>query len=203
MAMVFPTSPTVGQVFTSGGRSWVWNGSAWDAPSATNVLQVPYGLELVKAQTIGTGVSSVTVTDAFKADYDDYLITISGGSTSAGPNIELRLGSTNTGYYFSSFYIFYSSTTLATESNSNAAVFNRVARGSSGGVFGNINISQPFNNKNTLVTASGASADTGAFMFYGSGFLNNTISYTDFTLLLNTGTITGGTIKVYGYRKVA
>jgi hypothetical protein len=36
MAMVFPTSPTVGQVFTSGGRSWVWNGSAWDSPARDN-----------------------------------------------------------------------------------------------------------------------------------------------------------------------
>jgi len=34
MAMVFPTSPIVGQVFTSGSRSWVWNGSAWDSPSS-------------------------------------------------------------------------------------------------------------------------------------------------------------------------
>ena len=36
MAMVFPTSPIVGQVFTSGGRSWVWNGSTWDSPARDN-----------------------------------------------------------------------------------------------------------------------------------------------------------------------
>jgi hypothetical protein len=34
--MVFPTSPIVGQVFTSGGRSWVWNGSTWDSPARDN-----------------------------------------------------------------------------------------------------------------------------------------------------------------------
>jgi hypothetical protein len=34
--MVFPTSPIVGQVFTSGGRSWVWNGSTWDSPRSDN-----------------------------------------------------------------------------------------------------------------------------------------------------------------------
>jgi hypothetical protein len=34
--MLFPTSPAIGQVFTSGGRSWVWSGATWDSPSATN-----------------------------------------------------------------------------------------------------------------------------------------------------------------------
>jgi hypothetical protein len=33
MPIIFPTSPTVGQVFSQGGRSWVWNGSTWDSPS--------------------------------------------------------------------------------------------------------------------------------------------------------------------------
>ena len=36
MPMVFPTSPIVGQVFTSGGSSWVWNGSTWDSPARDN-----------------------------------------------------------------------------------------------------------------------------------------------------------------------
>lgn len=36
MPIVFPTSPIVGQLFTSGGRSWVWNGSAWDSPARDN-----------------------------------------------------------------------------------------------------------------------------------------------------------------------
>jgi hypothetical protein len=34
--MVFPSSPTVGQVFSSGGRSWVWNGATWDSPARDN-----------------------------------------------------------------------------------------------------------------------------------------------------------------------
>lgn len=35
-AIDFPNNPTVGQVFTSGSRSWVWTGTVWDAK--------PYGL---------------------------------------------------------------------------------------------------------------------------------------------------------------
>lgn len=29
--IVFPSSPTVGQIFTSGDRSWQWTGSTWDS----------------------------------------------------------------------------------------------------------------------------------------------------------------------------
>ena len=34
MAMDFPNSPTVGQVFSSGSRQWVWTGTTWDSPAA-------------------------------------------------------------------------------------------------------------------------------------------------------------------------
>jgi hypothetical protein len=34
MPIDFPNSPTTGQVYTYLGRSWVWNGVAWDAPSS-------------------------------------------------------------------------------------------------------------------------------------------------------------------------
>lgn len=30
MAINFPTSPTLNELYTSGGRTWMWNGYAWD-----------------------------------------------------------------------------------------------------------------------------------------------------------------------------
>jgi hypothetical protein len=36
MPIDFPTSPTNGQVYTYEGRSWIYNGTAWDAPRALN-----------------------------------------------------------------------------------------------------------------------------------------------------------------------
>ena len=48
MPMVFPTSPIVGQVFTSGGRSWVWTGSTWDSPASDNPpLAIPTGNAII------------------------------------------------------------------------------------------------------------------------------------------------------------
>ena len=47
------------------------------------------GMWLVKTQTVGTAVSSVTVTGAFSADYDNYLILMSGGTGSDSASISI------------------------------------------------------------------------------------------------------------------
>jgi hypothetical protein len=41
MPIDFPTSPTTGQVYTYEGRSWVYNGTAWDTPRADIVSILP------------------------------------------------------------------------------------------------------------------------------------------------------------------
>jgi hypothetical protein len=200
MPMVFPTSPIVGQVFTSGGRSWVWTGATWDSPTATNTLLAPYGLEFVKEQIVGTGVASVTVTEAFNSTYDDYLILLTGGSGSG--NLSLQLGSTTTGYYAGGYINFFVGT-FNGEAQSNANAFSRVARASSAGSIGIIEVFQPFVARRTFVSYKGATYETGGFAWQGSGFVDNTISYTSFILTPNVGTLTGISIKIYGYRKDA
>lgn len=34
MPLDFPTSPTLNQVYTFSGRSWIWNGTAWDVSTS-------------------------------------------------------------------------------------------------------------------------------------------------------------------------
>lgn len=199
MPIVFPTSPTVGQVFTESGRSWVWSGSTWDSPSATNTLLAPYGLELVKSQEVGVAVTSVTVTNAFGADYDNYRIVYSGTTTSNGEALRLRYGSTTTGYSGNMIYTSYAGSAVTAVADNNISYHSHVGGGAAGRVNCTLEVFSPFLSVPTgtasLIYTDGANGGSGRW------FLNNSTSYTDFTLLVGSGTITGGTISVYGYRK--
>jgi hypothetical protein len=38
MALLFPAAPSNGQVYTSGGSSWRWDGVSWNVVSASGAL---------------------------------------------------------------------------------------------------------------------------------------------------------------------
>jgi hypothetical protein len=203
MAMVFPTSPTVGQVFTSGGRSWVWNGSAWDSPSATNVLQVPYGLELVKAQAIGTSVASVSISDIFSSKYDNYKIIINGGTCQTLGPLHLQLGATTSGYRYSIIFNQTSAATPTGLAGENAIYFSDFGRGAgTNGFNGNCDLFSPNETKPTGIRYSSFDpASTGGYNITGQGVMPNTTQYTGVSIISGAGFMTGGTVYVYGYRK--
>ena len=156
------------------------------------------GLWLVKTQTIGTAVSSVTVTGAFSTDYENYLITVSGGANSInGSAFNLKLGSTTTGYYYSLSYSAYNTTPAAT-GGANVGNWDYVGSGQTTGLNAVIELNSPFLSKGTSIRASIANST-----FYAgnqAGYLNNSTSYTSFILATAVGTMTGGTIRVYGMR---
>ena len=194
-----PANPYTGMMIfeTDTNKLGVWNGSAWvfliDA-------DMPPGLELVKTQTIGTAVSSVTVSDAFSSTYDNYKITVNGGVISGGADMQMQLGSTTSGYYMGSPYTTFagSTTGLAT---SNGSLFPRVGFGSLNDAVANIEIMQPFLSRRTMIRCMWSRDETGGLGGFSSGYLDNTTSYTSFTLTNNfSATFTGGTIRVYGYR---
>ena len=155
------------------------------------------GLWLVKSQTVGTGVSSVTVTGAFSADYDNYKIVYSGGTSSATNALALQLNGSTTAYNGNLAYIGYGG------ASGNVAQSNNVSWQYSGSSIaaGNamsLDLIGPFLAKPTWCIAAGYadSANCGTF----NGFHNVSTSYSGFNILTVGGTITGGTIRVYGYR---
>jgi hypothetical protein len=153
------------------------------------------GLWLVESQAVGSGVSSITVTDAFSADYDNYLITYTGG-TSVDGNIQMRLDSATTGYFGSLVYGNYAANTVTGFGQNNG---NEWSFAGGGGTYGTcfIQVFQPFLETNTEMFARIRYATV-----YGTynGHRGDNASYTDFTLIAGSGTFTGGTCRVYGYR---
>ena len=154
------------------------------------------GLWLVKTQTVGTAVSSVNVTGAFSADYDNYRITYTGGTMSVETALMMTFGATTTNYYGSFVHGSYiGSGNASFNGDNNVARFGFVGGSTQPNV--SIDVFTPFLTRYTDINAR-----TRYSTFWGTyqGLLLNSTSYTDFTLTPNTGTMTGGTIRVYGYR---
>ena len=158
------------------------------------------GLNLVKAQTIGTAVSSVTVTGAFSSTYDNYMVTISGGSGSVSGGLKLQLGSTTTGYYSWLLYGSYTGTAVNGFNQNNTTFCGDFGYTSANGHTGVANILSPNLAARTSWNMAFASTATNYYAGWQNGFVNDTTQYTAFTLTTGSGTITGGTIRVYGYQ---
>lgn len=169
------------------GTSWVTWGTA---PSAG-------GLELISATTIGSAVSTVTVSNAFSATYDAYKITITGGASSAvNPALRMQLGSTTANYAMSVIYSSYNNTPLAAGSSGQSS-FLYAGSGSQTTLSMNIDLFNPFLSELTFIYGIESSNSSGGAI---GGYLNDTTSYTAFTVFPSSGTITGGIIRVYGYK---
>jgi hypothetical protein len=167
-----------------------YNGSAWVAFGAS-------GLTLIKTQTIGTAVASVAVTDAFSSTYENYKIIVNGGAASAGPTLQFILGSTTTGYYWGGA----GNTFAGVGAAGNGANSASVDMGSAvpNGIFANIEISSPNLANRTVFSGSLIRATTTGLFIPVGGYVDNATQYTGFTLTPSSGTLTGGTIRVYGY----
>ena len=172
-----------------------YDGSTWNSLGAS-------GLTLISSTTIGSGVTSVNVPNAFSSTYDNYRIIVSGGVASGNTGLDLTLGATATGYYKWAVYGSYSASTVSGANGNNATSWTDVGAATANSIHSVFDLFLPNAAKTTsFVAAYGQTATAGGPYFQG-GFVNNSTQYTDFTLTRNAGgvTLTGGTIKVYGYR---
>jgi hypothetical protein len=160
------------------------------------------GLTLIKTQTIGSAVSSVVVSDAFSDDYDNYRIIASGGVGSTEGQIALQLGSLTAGYYASLLFNTYSTNTASATGTNAGSSFPRVgAYNVAVGLTINVDVFSPFLAARTSIASIFARQITSGYAALQAGYANSNTSFTDFTLTPSAGTITGGTIYVYGYKK--
>jgi uncharacterized protein YdbL (DUF1318 family) len=159
------------------------------------------GLWLVKTQTVGSAVASVTVTDAFSSDFENYKIVISGGAGStAGATLNMTLGATATGYYFGATASAFASATVTAINGNNTTSWSRAGVANTNSMNGEIGLFSPNLAKRTHYNGQYVQTVTGGNAVSSGGFLDNATQYTAFTLTPSAGTITGGIIRVYGYR---
>ena len=184
--MAIPTLPTfsAGQILTS---------SVMNDVSTLGNYQ---GLFHIKTQTIGTAVSSVTVTSAFSSDFDNYKIIVGGGASSAQAFLNLQLGASATGYYYANSGVTYAGSAFVGGA-SNTTSFLAGSAFIGNGLMANVELQNPFLAKYTFSQSSGLGT---TFATPSVGYHGVATSYTAFTILVSSGTLTGGSIRVYGYR---
>ena len=152
---------------------------------------------LVSTTTVGTGVSSITISNCFSANYNNYRVVWNGIVSSVGANLQFQLsGITGNDYLTGGSFTSYGSATLF---GFGPAATTSWVVGSAGQVtsIGSVDIFAPF-----LTTAKGfggfGTGTTAQYTFNGA--CTSTSSATGLVVNANAGTLTGGTIRIYGYR---
>ena len=165
------------------------------------------GLWLVKSQTIGSGVSSVAVTGAFNSDYYAYRVVINNvtmSATGAATVIYCKMhdgtSPVNSNYNFGLARIDIASSAIAGVGVALGTNGILVGRGT-GDKFGtSFDIINPNLATHTIFPQIGGVNVSTGYMYSGAGMHQTSTAYTAFQIAPDTGTLTGGTIAVYGYR---
>jgi len=163
----------------------------------TNTYLANSGLVFVKQQTVGTTVASVSVADAFSATYENYKITYTNGASSAATVLDVSLTGSTNGHYAVMLYNGYGGGGSVVTSN-NRANWTHAGGGVASNPNLNIELQMPFLAKPTFLVGNYADGSNTGMI---TGYQSQTTSFTGFTIAPAAGTLTGGTITVYGYRK--
>jgi hypothetical protein len=168
------------------------NGTPLDASSLNKV-----GMWLVKTVTVGTGVSTVPVTDCFSADYDNYLITVTGGTASSDNNLNFQFsGITGSVYATAGYFMTYGVATVNAfaPSATTSWLAGQAAVNNTSIV---CTVTNPFLAKHKGLITNSSSTNNYSF----TGQATTTASTTGFSLFTSAGaTISGQVIRVYAYR---
>ena len=181
--MTVSTATTPGQILTS---AYVNN-------------NINSGLTYIKQQTIGSAVASVTVSSAFSATYDNYRIIYQMGDSSNIEQLLLKFtNSTGSTYSHGGMYILFGTATIVAETANNSSLGIRIGNVSTDLSSIVFDVISPFGTTPTHVMAQHSDHE-----YYSTrgGRDSNVASQTAFTLTPGGGTLSGGVIYVYGYRK--
>ena len=161
------------------------------------------GLVLIKTQTVGSGVSIVEVFDAFSSTYENYRIIYTGGSSSTSQALGLQFGVgstwTNTNYFGAAAYINLGAAAWQLAYDNPGAYAGNGGGGNTTSSYLMTDVLMPNMAEHTAFHGPYILSDFGRMGTHSFAQLSTT-QFTSFRIICNTGTLTGGTIRVYGYR---
>jgi hypothetical protein len=155
------------------------------------------GLVLLSSTTIGTTVSSVVVNNVFSSSYSNYRIVISGIDASATTNVRIQFGSASSGHYGSQLYDSYGGGSTGTDRVNNGASILIGVTGITSDTYTSLDVLGP---NLASITGLHGTYEGGGYSGWFGGQQNDSTQFTAFNIFPGTGTFTGGTIKVYGYK---
>jgi hypothetical protein len=156
------------------------------------------GLVYVTSVTGGTLASTITVNNCFSATYDAYRIVYTGGTATDNGAIAFAFNGSPAGWYGNIVYADFANGAPSSLGASNLTSAPFIGGASAGFPQVLADIQNPF-----LAQPSWASgnytdaANAGRSTYYHA----SSTSYTGFILTKTLGTLTGGVVTVYGYRK--
>ena len=159
------------------------------------------GLWLVSTTTVGTGVPSVPVANCFSSNYQNYRVVISGIDCSVTDNLFFMTlsGSAGATYVYSTRWNNYGTGAFGGSNSAGATAWVIGLTSTVDNTNLILDVQLPnISNRRTTFSGMGSSDSN---MIFGGGQDTNLVAHTGFSLITVGGvTMTGGTIRVYGYR---
>jgi hypothetical protein len=158
------------------------------------------GMWLVKSATLTSGNSN-TITGAFTSDFTNYKIVVSNLQADGVANMYMRMGTTNTGYYYGGTRRSYAGTTTSSQAAPTTQWVIGFVTGTANKSAGIIELQMPqIAERTTYQSSFGDSRTDGDGINNFTGFIDNSTQYTSFTFFLDGATaLTSCNIKIYGY----
>jgi hypothetical protein len=168
-------------------------------------LNASSGLVFVSSTAVGSSVSSVDVNNVFSSTFDNYKIIYSNYASSIaniGMRMRLKTGTvdSSSNYYWGGYFVRYTSTGSGFDRSGGATTFFDMGSATSPSSSLSWEMHSPNLSNYTLYTLQQtAASSTDQYAITRSGVFRNTTQFTGFQLFPTSGTITAGTIRVYGY----
>ena len=173
----------------------------------TNTYLANSGLVYVKGQVVGTTVASQVITSCFNGTYDAYRIVISNvtmSSTVYTNNVYAKMhdgtnpASTNYNYGIARVDMAVGSVSAYNAALGTAGVIIGVGSGDKFGT--TFDVVNPYIASHTIFDNLSVSSPSTGYSGSGAGMHQVSTAYSSLQIIPASGTMTGGTIIVYGYR---